>query len=106
MDDAPAPSGPTDFPVDDQQRQAAVNHLEGEFARGVLDAEQLATRKSAVLGSTTVAQLLAATAAEPVTAAAPSTGTVPTRRTNVLALVAGVAAGALILVLVASRLVA
>ncbi|NUR09033.1 MAG: DUF1707 domain-containing protein [Nocardioidaceae bacterium] len=105
MDDAAEPqTGGTDFPVTDHQRQAAVNHLEGEFARGVLDTASLERRRAAVLAATSVAELLAATADEQASATAPSSA-VPSRRTNMVALTAGLVVGLLVLVSVLARIV-
>jgi hypothetical protein len=115
MDQTPEPSGPPPerplpplpdaaavvFPVTDRQRQAALDHLDAELAGGRLDAAQVQSRRLAVLRSTSVAELLAATALEP----APAPGPVrPATRTNVAALLAGLVVGLLLLVAVVPRL--
>lgn len=90
-----------EFAVDDQQREAAVGHLNAEHARGAFDRAELERRTAAVRSARTVSELLAATA-EP-TAAAP-TSQRPAVRTSVLALLAGLAVAVALAVLVFTRL--
>jgi hypothetical protein len=90
-----------EFTVTDEQRQAATDHLDGEFRLGHLDAHELERRKAAVSTATNVAQLLAATAPSGVDE---PTSPAPVRRTSPLAVTAVVVLGLLLLVSVLSRL--
>jgi hypothetical protein len=90
-----------EFTITEKQRQAALNHLDGEFNLGHLDVVELERRKSAVSTATNVAELLAATA--PAVAVVP-TSTAPTRRTSPLAVTAVLVVGLLLVLSVVSRL--
>jgi len=91
-----------DFAITDKQRQAALNHLDGEFNLGHLDVVELERRKSAAKLATTVAELLAATA--PVIAHEPTSST-PVRKTSSLAVTAMIVVGLLLVLSVISKLV-
>jgi Domain of unknown function (DUF1707) len=80
--------GMEEFPVDDEQREAALAHLDAEHAHGAFDAAELQRRTTDVRAARTVAQLLAATADPAVAelAAPPS----PAAQQYRLALVAGI----------------
>jgi hypothetical protein len=90
-----------DFAVTDKQRQAALNHLDGEFNLGHLDVVELERRKSAAQQATNVAELLAATA--PASAVQP-VSTTPVRKTNSLAVTAMIVVGLLLVMSVISKL--
>ncbi len=90
-----------EFLVDDQQREAAVTHLQGEHARGSFDHAELARRTAAAREARTVSELLAATA-EPTATTPPSQR--PRVRTSVLALLAGLAVAVVLALLLLSRL--
>jgi len=85
-----------EFPVDDEQREAALAHLDAEHARGAFDAAELERRTADARAARTVADLLAATA-DPGIARLP--GPSPDAHRNGLALVAGVAVAVVLLVL-------
>ena len=90
-----------EFPVDDQQREAAKAHLAAEHARGAFDLAELHRRTAAVEVSVTVAQLLAATADPAVTdVSAPS----PAAQQNRLALGAGIVVAIILVLAVLSQL--
>ncbi len=89
-----------EFPVDDQQREAAVAHLAAEHARGAFDAAELQRRTADVRVSRTVAQLLAATADPTATdVSAPS----PAAQQNRLAIGAGLVVAFVLLLVVLSQ---
>jgi hypothetical protein len=91
-------SGMDEFPVEDEQREAALAHLASEHAHGALDAAELDRRTTDVRAARTVAELLTATA-DPAIArlSAPS----PDTHRNGVALVIGMVAAVVLLVLVA-----
>lgn len=90
-----------EFPVDDQQREAAVEHLATEHARGAFDAVELQRRTAEVRASRTVAQLLAATS-DP--AAAAVTTPSPAVQQNRMALGAGLVVALVLVLVVLSQL--
>ena len=97
----PLPSSNADFPITDEQRQAAVNYLDGEVARGTMQPVEAERRKQLARAASTVAELLAATVVDESPAPAPirSSG-----RTNVLALLLGLVVAVLLLVTVVPKL--
>jgi hypothetical protein len=92
--------GVDEFPIDDQQREAAVAHLASEHARGAFDAAELQRRTDAVRVSHTVSQLLAATA-EPTSTG----GSMPSAaaQQNRMALIAGVVVAVILGLVVLSQ---
>ncbi len=94
-------AGMDEFPVDDQQREAALAHLASEHASGVFDTAELHRRTAEVKASVTVAQLLAATADPAVTdVSTPS----PAAQQNRLALGAGIVVAIILVLAVLSQL--
>ena len=90
-----------EFPVDDQQREAAVQHLTAEHERGAFDRAELLRRTAEVHAAQNVAQLLAATADPAVTdVSAPS----PAAQQNRLALGAGIVVAIILVLAVLSQL--
>ena len=90
-----------EFTITDKQRQAALNHLDGEFNLGHLDVRELDRRKSAVSTATNVAELLAATAPRPTEEPASAA---PARRTSPLVVTAMVVVGLLVVLSIVSKL--
>jgi hypothetical protein len=89
-----------EFPVDDDQREAALAHLASEHARGALDADELARRTTDVRAAHTVAELLTATA-DP--AIARLAGPSADRHRNGVAVIAGMVVAVVVLALLAMR---
>jgi hypothetical protein len=89
-----------EFPVDDQQREAAVKHLTAEHARGAFDSVELQRRTAEVRASRTVAQLLAATTDPSVSAV---TTPSPAVQQNRLALGAGLVVAFVLVLVVLSQ---
>jgi hypothetical protein len=90
-----------EFLVDDDQREAAVVHLESEHARGAFDSAELERRTTNARAARTVAELLAATADPTATSlSAPSS----TGHRNRMALVAGLAVAVVLLLVVVANL--
>jgi hypothetical protein len=87
-----------EFPVEDEQREAAVAHLASEHARGALSVDELARRTADARAARTVAELLAATA-DPAVSELPE----PATNHNRVALLAGILLAVVVGLLVLSK---
>lgn len=90
-----------EYPVDDQQREAAVAHLAEEHARGAFDLAELERRTTGARSARTVAELLAATADPADTSPTTRPATAPANR---VALLTGIGVAVVLVLVILSHL--